>query len=234
MKKLMSIFATLVMLLACFSAYADEYEKAILFRGIQWGATVSEVSAGLPEGVEMYGTKNSEYWYSMDNRMYDESMNGDSLKAEIGCYDFVRSRSLENVRVAGYQVSDLYLYYIYTPGENGLLVKDDEHTALIYAYYKLEPKDPESVFADLTKKLTGLYGDVDLHQKRTPYIAYEQNLWYGADGTMVSILKEDYPSGSHYIYIKYGFAGGDDLMAKAYDAVILEETLNAASNVDGL
>ncbi|MBP3649603.1 MAG: hypothetical protein J6K73_07465 [Clostridia bacterium] len=233
MKKLISMLAVLTMLLTCYSAHADTYESPILFRGIQWGATVSDASKGLPEGVKMYATRVKEYWYPMASTMFDENMN-DYYKAELGCYEYAQSSTLENVKVAGYNISDLNLYYVYTLGENGLLIKDDAHTALVYAYYKLEPKDPEAVYADLVKKLTSLYGDVDEHQKKSPYIVYEQNLWYGADGTMVSLVKEDYPSGSHYIYIKYGYSGADDLVAKAYDAVVLEEMLNAASNTDGL
>lgn len=233
MKKLFSVFVVITMLFTCYSACADTYESPILFRGIQWGSTVSEASSGLPEGVRMYATRINEYWYPMASTMFDESVN-EYFKAELGCYEYARSTTLENVKVAGYNIAGLYLYYVYVPGENGLLIKDNANTALAYAYYKLEPKDPEAVYADLVKKLTSLYGDVDEHQKKSPYIVYEQNLWHGADGTMVSLVKEDYPSGSHYIYIKYGYSGADELIAKAYDAIVLEEMLNAASNTDGL
>ena len=233
MKKSMVLIAILVILMTCCTAYADIHDKSILFRGIEWGSTVSEAAKGLPNGVMMRDTQTKEYWYFMADCMFDDN-NGDYYKAELGCYEYARSNSLENVKVAGYNVADLYLYYVYTTGEDGLLVKDNAHTSLIYAYYKLEPKDPDGVYADLIAKLTSLYGDVDEHQQKSPYIVYEQNLWYGADGTMVSLVKEDYPSGSHYIYIKYGYSGADLLLEDAYDAVVREEILNAASNTDGL
>ncbi len=210
----------------------NEYEKPILFRNAEWESPYDEVLKVLPDGVKMYGISGLDYWYKIEDRMYSES--GDTYKAELGCYSSASSSSLKDAKVAGYEIAGLYLYFVYLPGEDGILVKDKDHTALIYAYYKLEPKDPDAVYADLVSKLTSLYGDVDLHQEKDPYISYEQNLWYGAEGTMVSLVREDYPSGNHYIYIKYGFSGADDLMESAYDAVVLEETLNAASNTDGL
>lgn len=233
MKKTCTLLIVMLLVLSIGIACADTYEKPILFRGINWGATRSDAAKGLPEGIKMYDTKIGEYWHTVDNWMYDESLD-DYYKAELGCYEYARSSSVENVKVAGYNIDNMYLHYAYLPGEDGILVKDDSHTALIYAYYKLEPKDPDAVYSDLVNKLTSLYGDVDLHQQKAPYISYEQNLWNGADGTMVSLVRQDYPSGSHYIFIKYGYRGADELLANAYNAVVLEETLNAASNTDGL
>ena len=233
MKKILAFMLT-IMLVASFGVcLADTHDSAILFRNANWGAAYSEVLEKLPEGVKMYAPKVSEYWRLTADRMFDDS-SWDYYKAELGCYSYSKSSSMKNVKVAGYDVDTIYLYFLYTIDSNGLLVKDDDHTSLIYAYYKLEPKDPDAVYTDLVSKLTSLYGDVDLHQKKSPYTTYEQNLWYGADGTQVSLVKEDYPSGSHYIYIKYGFSGADEQIAAAYNAVVLEETQNAASNTDGL
>lgn len=233
MKKIIAVFVAIIMLQLFGVACAETHESPILFRGIQWGASHDEAIKALPEGVKTYGLMSEEYWHSTEERMFDESWS-DYYKAELGCYEYAGSSSLENVKVAGYHITDLYFYYLYATGEDGLLVRDDAHTSLVYAYYKLEPKDPDAVYDDLVRKLTSLYGDVDLHQQKSLLITYEQNLWYGAEGTMVSLVREDYSSGSHYIYIKYSFSGADDLIARAYDAVILEEARNAALNTDGL
>ena len=233
MKKFVSIVLVMMLILTASSCFADTHESPILFRNAKWGSNYSTVLSLLPEGVKMYSPKVSEYWRLTDDRMFDES-SWDYYKAELGCYAYSKSSSMKNVKVAGYEVDTIYLYFLYEVGADGLLIKDDTHTSLMYAYYKLEPKDPDAVYADLVAKLTSLYGDVDLHQQRSPYITYEQNLWYGADGTMVSLVKEDYPSGSHYIYIKYGVSGADEQIKAAYDAVVLEETKNAASDTDGL
>ena len=233
MKKGVALAVALVLMLISSIGLADVYDKPILFRNTEWGSSYAEVQASLPEGVRMYSLSEREYWHPIEDTMFDES-SWDYYKAELGCYAYSQSSSMKSVKVAGYEVSSIYLFFVYEVGSNGLLIKDDAHTSFIYAYYKLEPKDPDAVYADLITKLTSLYGDVDVHQKKTPYISYELNLWYGADGTMVSIVREDYPSGSHYIYIKYGTKSADDLIKAAYDAVVLEESLNAASNTDGL
>lgn len=49
-------------------------------------------------------------------------------------------------------------------------------------------------------------------------------------------MREDYLNGSglYYIYIKYSFSRVGDLIASVYDAIILEDAMNVASNTDEL
>lgn len=235
MKKVFAFLLTLALLLTSCVAFAgDEYAEPILFRGVEWGSSFEDVVKVLPDGVKMRDPKINEYWYPMSDMMYDESGWGNQLKGELGCYAYARSSSLKGVKVAGYEIDELYLYFIFKQDSSGKLVKDAAHTAFYYGYYKLEPKDPDAVYDDLVNKLSSLYGDVDEEKSSSSIIDDKMALWNGADGTMVSIFRQDYSSGSHYIYIKYGFAGGDDLMQEAYEAVVREETEGAASNTDGL
>ncbi len=233
MKKLFVSMLIVIMLILGFNiVWADEYEKPILFRGIEWGSKYGDALKALPEGVRMYGLQDREYWYSVDEQLFDESKW--KYKGILGCYTYAMSSSLEGAKVAGYQIDQLYLYFTYLPDDNGLLVKDENHTALVYGMYKLEPKDVETVYSDLITKLTSLYGDVDVSQTKSPYISYTQNAWKGADGTIVSLVKEDYPSGPHYIWIRYSFEGANTLIDNAYEALVLEESINSASDTDGL
>lgn len=234
MKRITICLLALLMLFASCCAIAEDGEAPILFRGAEWGGTYADTIKALPKETKIRDLSTSEYWYDVDNWLYNENAWGDTLKGELGGYTYVKSSSLKGMQVAGYDIDALYLYFAFVPGKDGLLVKDEKNTAFIFAYYKLEPKDPDAAYDDLLSKLTNLYGEVDLHQSDAPYISYEQNLWRGGNGTMVSLLREDYPSGSHYIYIKYSFAGANELMKKAYDALVLEETKNANSNTDGL
>lgn len=232
MKRIISLLL-FVLIVVCNVALADDvYEKPILFRGIEWASSYTDALKGLPEGIRMYDLDEDEYWYPVIEYMFDPF--NTLYRAEIGASTYAMSSSLSNVKVAGYPVEGLKLYFTFLPGDDGLLIKDADHTALFYAYYRLEPKDPDAVYDDLVTKLTSIYGDVDATEKKSPYISYEMALWNGADGTMVSVMREDYPSGTHNIYIKYGFSGGNDLMEAAYNAIVLEETQSAASNIDGL
>ena len=167
MKRILASLFALIMVFTTSICFADTYENPILFRNAKWGSSYSEVLTVLPADVKMYSPKISEYWRLSGDMMFDEG-SWDYFKAELGCYSYSQSSSMKNVKVAGYDVDTIYLYFLYDNGSDGLLVKDEAHTSLIYAYYKLEPKDPDTVYADLVAKLTSLYGDVDLHQKKSP------------------------------------------------------------------
>lgn len=235
-KKMLTLVLALTMLLGIVvSAHADEeYGEPILFRGAAWGASYPDVLKVLPDGVKMRDLDIKEYWYPMLDMMNEGNSYGNQVKAEIGCYSYARSSSLKGVKVAGYEIEQLYLYFIFVPDESEKLIKDEAHTAFISGQYKIEPKDPDAVFDDLVSKLTSLYGDVDIEESKTGIIDKKMALWKGADGTMVSVFRQDYSSGTHEIYIKYGSLVGDELIKNAYDAAVREENEGAASNTDGL
>lgn len=232
MKNLISILIILAMVFCISSSIAEQNDTSILFRGVEWGSTFEEFKTGLPEGVKMSDLRTNEYWNTMESNMF--TGNGHSTKGDLGAYAYAFSNTLDEVKVAGYAISDLYAYFIYRTDDNGLLVRDDAHTALIYAYYEIEPKDPDAVYSDLLEKLSSVYGNITETNKEDKSTYSEQNIWRGADGTMVSAVRIDYSSGNHVIFIKYGFTGGDDLIAAAYEAAILEETKNAGSSTEGL
>ena len=235
-RKLLTLVLSLLLILGAFSyAMADEeHSEPILFRGASWGSNYSDVQIVLPDGVKMRDLDIREYWYPMMDMMYDGSGYGNQVKAEIGCYAYARTSSLKGIKVAGYEIEQIYLYFVFVPDETGKLVKDPAHTAFISGQYKIEPKDPDAVFDDLVTKLSSLYGDVDVEESSEGIIDRKMALWKGADGTMVSIFKQDYSSGTHEIYIKYGTLDGDRLIDEAYAAAVKEENEGAASNTDGL
>lgn len=231
MKKTCALLMVPIMCLSCFGALA-KCDKPILFRGAEWGCTIEEAVKVLPGKTPIADLqmKPIERWYPMNEMMFSHDVWGIAKFAEeLGCrYDC--TPLIKENQVAGYDVSGLSLYFVYRPGENGLLQKDS--TALVNACYTLNPKSSELAYDDLRQKLISLYGDVDeSDQKSISGHDFIQSLWYGADGTMVSLVRNCYRD---RIEIQYGFEGGNDLMQEAYDAVALEEVLNAASDVDGL
>ena len=166
----------------------------------------------------------------------------DYFDAQIGCYCFPIGLD-ERIRVAGYEVKYLYLYFVFLPGEDGILIKDAEHTAFCFAEYVFEPSDRDAAYVDLVAKLTSIYGDVDVYKIEKPFktesaanlMYVETNLWYGAEDTMVSVVRMDHQEVDyHKIKIKYGFMGADGLAENAYAAAMKEEKENAVSNIDGL
>ncbi len=212
------------------SSDQENPKRYISFRDTPWGASYEEAVANLPKGIRM--TNLDEDWAaSVGNAMYEADKN--VYRGYVCANTSARSSSLDGVKVAGYDVSNIHLCFAFVPNEKGLLEKDAEHTALYFAYYKLAPKNVDAAYEDLLAKLSSVYGEVD----NTNYAGYTvlstYNTWFGKDGTLVTLEKKDYGDYA-YIYIKYAFLGGNDLLQAAYDALVLEESLSSASNVDGL
>ena len=207
-------------------------DKEILFRSVPWGSSVTEAAAQ-QELINPEKFREWEYWYPAESFMFRES--GSTLvNAAAGGYVNIYPRDL---KVAGYDVNSMQIYFTYVPDAEGNLVRDTDHTAMIYAYYQLDVKDPVAAFEDLSGKLSGLYGDVTStdHYDGYGYIVSDQLLWKGQNGTMVSLVLEDYPESKlTNLYIKYGTADADQQLLDAFKAVQKEEGQNAEGNTDGL
>lgn len=207
-------------------------DKEILFRSVPWGSSVTEAAAQ-QEFINPEKFREWEYWYPAESFMFRES--GSTLvNAAAGGYVNIYPRDL---KVAGYDVNSMQIYFTYVPDAEGNLVRDTDHTAMIYAYYQLDVKDPVAAFEDLSGKLSGLYGDVTStdHYDGYGYIVSDQLLWKGQNGTMVSLVLEDYPESKlTNLYIKYGTADADQQLLDAFKAVQKEEGQNAEGNTDGL
>lgn len=234
MKKVVCLLMVLCLavLSMAFAQAEDAKELKITFRGIDWGIPVTQIEGKMPDGIKLYNYDVVDGLSSVDNFLYD----GDSeyYKGAVGYSIKARPSSLDNLKVAGYEVSGMYMYFANIPGSDGMPTNDAKNTAFIEAYYSIEPKDADAAYEDLITKLTGLYGDVVYSYEKSPYISYKYNVWQGTDGSRVCLEKEDYPSGSHYIYIKYAAGNAEELLKNAYQALVLEESAGAESNVDGL
>lgn len=203
----------------------------ILFRGIDWGASYSEVITQLPAEMK-FTNLASDSNYTVSNSMLGESK--DYFDGHVVGYTYARSSSLDGINIAGYELAGLRLRFAWVPGDDGLIVEDNDHTALFYAEYEIAPKDFDAAYTDLTANLTSLYGEPAATKTDGFIIDETYTVWYGGNETMLVLLSKEYSSGSKEILIRYGTTEGDEWLQNAYDALILEETLEAASNVDGL
>ncbi len=232
MKKTICLVLTLLLLVPCFAALAEAaeepateiYAKPILFRGIPWGSTWEEAQKAFPEGIEFdvsgyKGFSSAEkYLLWNSNTIYSDEILGNRYI----------TTALNGLKVAGYPLSEIQLFFLGTSDGNGNLITDETHSALIYTQYYFGPFKSKSArneaFADLLDKLTALYGDIDV--SRTDKSAY---LWYGADGTMVSLINS---SGTAFM-IRYGFSGADEMIELAHQILNYGDVLDT-SNTDGL
>ena len=190
---------------------------------------MAEARKQLPENLS-FSITTKDTWYKTDDLLFiTRKENAVYTKEVIGCSCFADSSAINKaggVKVAGYPLKQIYLYGVSAPDGKGSLASDWTLSSLIYAVYYFDVKQTDAVYADLTSKLTSLYGDVDLNREQDGVV---QNLWYGADGTMVSLVNN---SGS--VSIRYSFSGADELIANAYQTLHYGEVMLAQDNVDGL
>ncbi len=225
------IILTLVICILCYS-FSFAEDKEILFRGVEWGIPYEETLKAFDKNFPLIESEPSDFWRiptetlkTKDYRYYREYL-GTSVGSSVKYY--------ESFEVAGYPVHNVNMYYVYLPGEDGILVRDHEHTAFIKGHYELQPKDYYTAFEDLTDKMNTLYGDMDYENKEGKYIYNTFRVWNGKNGTMVGLELEEYSASRKYLYIHYTFQGADELIEQAHQAVLLEERINAESNYDGL
>ena len=207
-----------------YTSLAEEPKSLILFRDIPWTSNMPSVFSAL-EGIS-FSTPRQDYAGDVAYNLLE----GGSIKFDDYVTAEVYATKLNGLKVAGYELSGLSLSFAYTADESGLLSKDEEHTAFVYAKYEIKPKDIDFVMSDLFNKLTKTYGDAAGHRTTGSIIAYEIYYWIGDDDTIVSLVGGKYSSGSDEVTIRYSFYGADDLYQQAMDALAYEELLNADEN----
>lgn len=207
MKKFAALLLAMLLALGCAAALAEAYEEPILFRGIPWGSSYAEIAQEV-ELDDLYAQKG----YGVADRLWK----GDSLDYDVGTEGYASYTTFP--KVAGYQASYVVLDFAMVPDEDGHLpmdeygevVPDPERTRLYAGIYFIYASDEYAAFEDLSNKLTSLYGDADMTMDGI-------SVWYGAEGTMVSVGKRSSSSGN--IMIAYACADGDEWLADAQAAL---------------
>lgn len=232
MKRAFVLFLVVSILFCAVPALASDNSDrpTILFRGNPWGSTYEEVIASFPETIR-WDKLDEDSSYSIADTMIGNHKK--YFDGHVCCYTSPWSSSLDGFKVAGYDVSYIQLRFAYVPEDDGLLVKDADHTALFYAEYRIDSRDSNAAFEDLKNKLDELYGDNA--EYCSPDYSYSEAgyMWKGNDGTMV-VLSIDFLFSNPRVEIRYGFQGADDLLQAALDALAYGESLEAKMNYSGL
>lgn len=171
------------------------YEGEIMFRGIPWDTNAIDVRTKLAaDGMISSGHKidNDDFVYvwKIAESLEIESHSG----ANIAVYDFPSTFS-----VAGYPLASAQIYcpYGYTETKVDRTV---EGTKFMLAEMTFDVSDIELVYADLTNKLTSLYGKPEEVIDNNSYTIFLGDMpdytrynswmiWYGANNTGVFLYK---------------------------------------------
>ena len=212
MKRRVALFVVCILTALVFvTACAETYDREILFRDLEWGCSYNDALSGysLKSTSSGYGEYSIYYW--MFNE--DGSAGKYDTKVSFGIYIDPTFG-----KVAGYDLMEAGMRFAYTPDEDGCLSTDVENGRLIMGSYRIKVTGQESqekAWNDLTGKLARLYGEgyeeIDSHDRF--------RVWRGAQGTMVSLVKEiNHWDTTYYISIRYSYDGGEDLLQAAQEA----------------
>ena len=242
MRKMKIIITLIASILLSVPACAEEEDKEILFRDIEWGTSYSEVKSVLYE-YDWY----EMYYEMMKTYSVDEILLGDYEGIDFpnaGFNMIATPFTNKEIDVAGYVTSGFYLYLAF-PVVNEKMVQDEENAIFYGARYEFEPENTEMMYNDLKNKLSSLYGEPVKDKSETDLldIVTYTTVWEGVNETYVSLVTNDVSDEEELwpdsLCISYAWGKGDDYLKFASDAIskkALEEKVSAYGNenVDGL
>lgn len=204
-------------------------QKEILFRGIPWGTSYSEVEEILSDTQWLEFTGFDMWTYSTETILDNESGDGSFEYLDI---DLLCAAMNPHWMVAGYKTTGVLLYFVFKPMDGGLS-RDFGDTMLYGATYQFEPADVHAAAEDLVDKLSSLYGE---HAGKKEHPSYAKNVkysyrWSGFN-SHVQLGVMDYEPDADYvndsIWISYVTDSGDSWLQAASDA--LKEAALAEQN----
>lgn len=204
--------------------------KEIIFRDIPWGTSYDDVVSQIPD-VTFYPFTGEIYkTYSVD-----QIITGDGLRFENSDINISGNSVYGSLSVAGYQTTDVDLYFAYVP-VNGVLTKEKADSAFYGASYEFTPEDTKGMASDLKEKLTSIYGEASktTQDKDLWGGVVKYTYWYGANDTLLVLCVDD-ESASRWkstekIRIVYAWREGDKLLQEASDCLKREAVANERSN----
>lgn len=202
-------------------------EKEILFMDEPWGTSYVDFKNN--HGELGIWSINGEGYRTFS---VDEVVLGDYKGIDFDYNDINIIGNCHNgeIEVAGYKTKDVKVYFAYNIVD-GVLTKNESDSALYGARYEFDSLNLEEMYADLTEKLTTLYGESAKTTKDTDLYGniYTYTYWYGQNDTMVVLKSLDSENDSTGFYndeiiIAYAWKKGDELLQKASDWLKEEAT----------
>lgn len=250
LKKLVVSTLILCILIRCSSAVADE----ILFRGIPWGTSITELKGAISDDFDLYinDEQMMPYWDGIGDQT--DSILSLMFSSPSGWNGFDLFFSNQPL-VAGYPLNGLRIYCAYGL-EDGKVLRDADDSVFYAAQYSFEAQDIQSVYDDLKGKLEALYGvGTETVEEGGGYYASQSGsgeystvekttIWYGDYNTGVNLScsisdrdpAEDWTS--NFITITYGKADVatmlDDLQSAIKQELLQNEQDNRNDSTDGL
>jgi len=221
MKKLLVLIFAL--LIATTSAFAQT-DKEITFQDTSWGTSYTDIDKKF-SSFNMYDMRGGLIkTYSVDEVIKDDG----GIDFEYHDINVVGNTFSPESKVAGYTTTGVTFYFAYTP-VNKILTKELSDTKLYAAKYEFATSDLEVIAADLTSKLSGLYGepdDTDTGENMWG-TEFKYIYWFGANNTGVTLIVH-HPTVNTFlsedsVCLVYYTRQGDQWLQEASDAEAYRE-----------
>jgi len=230
MKKLLALVLSLLLVGTIAFAQTD---KEITFQDNAWGVSYTQINQKYSsyDIHDMSGKLIKTF--SVDEVIKDDG----GLDFEYTDINVVGNAYTPESQVAGYTTTDVSFYFAYKP-VNGILTKELSDTMMYAARYEFATSDLEVMEADLTTKLTGLYGEPDATDSGSNMwgTEFKYVYWYGANDTGVTLIVH-HPSVNTFlsedsIRLVYFTRQGDKWLQEASDAEAYKESLGKNATPD--
>lgn len=200
----------------------EDVPGIILFKGFNWGATLSEVKDGInPEAHTQIIAGENKKKFPVESVLYDNGGGPDFLFGNINVIFISHTEET----VAGYPTDDVDYYFARPVNDDGTLNFEDEESVLYGGAYEFVTVNAKEMSADLLSKLTALYGEPDEVRESTGWTGATLTYyhWTGANDTELGMKVKDMSTSTDTddseIRIGYAWSMGDSLLTEANSAM---------------
>ena len=254
MRKIVSMIIVVAIICLGPSVCADgNTANQIKFRDFDFGVSIDQLEESFNQPkVHTYTNEEalSPYWSTLKSNMFVVS----APSYYTGWS--VLSASYDNgINVAGYDVSDVYMYAHYGIDQNGKLLREKENSVFYLGVYYFNVIDIPSAYKDLREKLTSLYGSSDeitdsgdiffagVNGSGSYTVYTSMSEWNDDDGGAIKLISSttnDEKNGAMetYLILAYGDTNADKTIDQIAEIVkqemIAEEAGNRSNSMNGL
>lgn len=231
-------FIFLLALMLFVPAVFADTENEIVFHGIPWGISVNELADQLKErkipvkSSDIESGEDMAIWTYQFGNSYQYDIESTGHKILINCLGNPGA-----VRIAGYPVNTIELYAHYDITD-GVLKMDSGNSKYYFSsiWFDVSDEMAVSVYADLSKKLSVLYGTGEEGtSKYGSSTTYSYTVWNGANNTAVCLYRSVSTSSVYqHVNLMYGKADCEQTLREVRRLVIEHEIQSVSDDSTGL
>lgn len=218
------------------SALADT-DNEIVFHGIPWGISINELADQLRkrnfavQSSDIESDANMGIWTYQFRNMYQYDIESSGHKIQLNFWS-----NQGSAKIAGYPINGLELFAHYGVVDGIVSFDADDSKYYLTAFsFDVQDEMAVGVYADLSKKLSALYGTGTEDTTKIVDNTYTYTVWSGANNTAVCLYRSVSTSSAYqYVYLMYGKTDCEKTLREVRRLVIEHEIQSVADDSTGL